>query len=310
MKNHMQILLAILLGIVLPQMCLKMIYPNHVKSKPDSEFETMTTIQLLDEDRIHTLPVEDYVIGVLLAEIPPHFELEAIKAQAVAARTFALYHASVASKHGDADVCSSSSCCQGYISVNEYLEKGPNNAVQTMTKAVQATQGLVATYQNLLIQATYFSSSGGRTEDAVAVWGNDVPYLQSVGSPGEDASNHNFYQQTMDIDEFCQKLGISENWVDIGAVQYTDGGGIDVIEINGMAFKGTEVRSKLGLRSTVFAILQVGSSINILTRGFGHRVGLSQYGADAMAAAGCDYEQILKHYYTGVEIQEYMSAKN
>ena len=92
MKNHMQILLAILLGIVLPQMCLKMIYPNHVKSKPDSEFETMTTIQLLDEDRIHTLPVEDYVIGVLLAEIPPHFELEAIKAQAVAARTFALYH--------------------------------------------------------------------------------------------------------------------------------------------------------------------------------------------------------------------------
>ena len=157
-----------------------------------------------------------------------------------------------------------------------------------------------------LIDATYFSCSGGRTEDAVAVWGTDIPYLQTVESPGEEEAA--VYTDLVEFtpEEFMARLGVSlpgvpSSW--FGSVQYTQGGGVKTILICGQEYEGTDLRMQLGLRSTAFTIEVRDSRIYISTRGFGHRVGMSQYGADAMGRAGAHYQEIIAHYYQGVHVE-------
>ncbi len=267
------------------------------------------SVRLLMEDgSISILSMNEYLTGVLLAEMPMDFHMEALKAQAVAARTFALKQ----NKHDGADVCGQANCCQAYISVKEYTNAmGREENVAKAQKAVTDTAGKVITYQNDLIDAAYFSCSGGRTEDALAVWGSDVPYLQAVDSPGEESAVYYTYTVNISKEEFCQRLGLdSSQRVAIENIHYTDGGSVDSIVINGVLLTGMQMRSKLGLRSTAFSITAIGDSVTITTRGYGHRVGMSQYGANAMAAAGCDYAAILTHYYTGTEVCDYVGTEN
>ena len=174
--------------------------------------------------------------------------------------------------------------------------------------AVSATTGQVVTYKNQLIEATYFSCSGGRTEDAVAVWGTDVPYLQAVDSPGEEKATH--YADTVHFTgtEFARLLGLQlkgnpTTW--LGAVTYTDGGGVATMTIGGTVFKGTELRQKLGLSSTAFSLEVVADVVKIVTKGFGHRVGMSQYGAEAMAVGGSSYQEILAYDYPGTRLTDH-----
>ena len=186
---------------------------------------------------------------------------------------------------------------------------GENEIVDKFSKAVSATTGEVLVYQGELIEATYFSCSGGKTEDAVAVWGTEVPYLQSVDSPGEEnAARFSDYIQ-MSAAEFASRLKISINgapsgW--LGKVTYTAGGGVDTMMIAGEVFSGVELREELGLNSTMFSILAAGDTMHIYTKGFGHRVGMSQYGADAMAVSGSNYVEILEHYYPGTTLTRYL----
>jgi stage II sporulation protein D len=164
------------------------------------------------------------------------------------------------------------------------------------------------TYEGQLIDATYFSCSGGATEAAVAVWGADVPYLQSTLSPGEEEANHYEETVTMEVEKFCVLLGLPVSTAPgelLGQVTYTEGGGVDTMRIGGKLFTGVQLRSALGLRSTAIEISVVGTTVHITTRGFGHRVGMSQYGARAMALKGADYEDILKHYYRDIAIIPY-----
>ena len=199
-----------------------------------------------------------------------------------------------------------SGCCQGFRSPEEYRDMGGKTAsVEKVRSAVEATDGLVLHYGDALIDATYFSCSGGSTEDAVAVWGQDVPYLQAVESPGEEDAPRFTDSVSFGASEFAEKLGLSSSgdpadW--FGAVTYTAGGGVDTMVIRGKTFTGTQLRSRLGLRSTAFEISVSGKSITVTTRGFGHRVGMSQYGAQAMAEDGSGFEEILAHYYTGTEL--------
>ena len=177
--------------------------------------------------------------------------------------------------------------------------------MEKVRASVADTEGLVLRYDGALIDATYFSCSGGTTEDAVAVWGQDVPYLQSVLSPGEEEAPRFSDSVTFSPGDFAGKLGLSADgdpggW--FGAVTYTDGGGVDTMVIRGKTFSGTQLRSKLGLRSTAFEIKVSGNTITVTTRGFGHRVGMSQCGAQAMAKTGSSYADILVHYYTGAEL--------
>lgn len=255
------------------------------------------------------MEMNEYLTCVVLCEMPASFEPEALKAQAVVARTYALRRQKIGSKHENADICMDPSCCQGYISISEYLGSGGQaDDVEKVRKATSETNGEVLLYDGELIEATYFSCSGGLTEDASAVWGSDIPYLQSTKSPGEEKATYFTDTVQYSTKEFADRLGrtLSETpaaWVE--EVTYTSGGGIDNMRICGVDYPGTELRKLLGLRSTSFLFSIVGDTITITTKGYGHRVGMSQYGADAMAVQGSSYEQILKHYYQGVELSRY-----
>ncbi len=314
--------IAILMGIVLPSLVfflaekllpMKTITPNQqiAATEPTSLSDSAdSTIPVLQSDgSVTEMKLEEYLVGVILGEMPLSFDTEAIKAQAVVARTYALRRFTISPKHDGGAVCVNSSCCQSFCSPEQYIAKGGNAAsLNKAISAVSATRGQVVTYQGALIEATYFSCSGGRTEDALAVWGSDIPYLQAVDSPGEENASH--YSDSVSITgkEFARLLdlplsGDPANW--LGAVTYTDGGGVDTMIIGGIPFKGTELRQKLDIYSTAFTITPRGDSVYIVTKGFGHRVGMSQYGAEAMAAAGSDYRAILSHYYPDTILTNY-----
>ena len=278
------------------------ISPTQIIGTVDAQ--TMLTVKN-QAGNLQQMSLREYLVGVVLAEMPADFEEEALKAQAVVARTYTQKRME-GDKHGEAAVCMDSGCCQGYRSAEDYLgEGGTQRSVDKVRRAVEATDALVLEYDGRLIDATYFSCSGGSTEDAVAVWGQDVPYLQAVDSPGEEDAPRYSDSVTFTSAELAEKLGFSDDgkpgaW--FGDVTHTDGGGVETLTIRGKEFSGTELRSKLGLRSTAFEVTVSGKKIVITTRGFGHRVGMSQYGAQAMAEAGSGFEEILAHYYVGTEL--------
>lgn len=280
-----------------------------VQTEPETK-KTLLPV-LLDDNTVAKLELDTYVLRVLLSEIPAEFENEALKAQAVVARTYALRRLENGYKHENAAVCTNSACCQGYCTEQAYIDAGNSKKeLKKMKNAVKATASKVITYNGELVEATYFSCSGGRTEDAQAVWGSEIPYLQSVESTGEEKATYFTDTITMKTDVFAKKIdvttiGPSQDW--IGQISYTDGGGVDMISICGRSYTGTEIRNLLGLRSTAFAITIIGDTVTITTKGFGHRVGMSQYGADAMAVQGSSYQEILKHYYKGITLSEYAS---
>lgn len=260
---------------------------------------------LMEDGTVFSLPMEEYVCSVVLGEMPAEFESEALKAQAVVARTYA-YKSQLTAKHVDADVCTDPGCCQAYRSLDAFAANDASSALlQKVKDAVSETERQVLVYNSQLIDATYYSCSGGRTEDAVAVWGTDVPYLQAVDSPGEEMAAHYTDTVSFSVSEFVEALdaelsGNPENW--LGEVTYTNGGGVATMMIGGKMYSGLELRNLLALRSTAFVMTAVGDTIIITTKGFGHRVGMSQYGAEAMAVRGSKYEDILSHYYPGTEI--------
>jgi stage II sporulation protein D len=175
--------------------------------------------------------------------------------------------------------------------------------VEAAWEAVSATSGYVLTYEGKPIEATYFSCSGGSTEDAVAVWGADFPYLRAVESPGEEAAAHHRDMLAFSRWELEKKLGVTLTGQWLGKITYTACGGVDAICIGGKTFTGKEIRTLLNLRSTAFSIKTEGEEIVIITKGYGHRVGMSQYGADAMARGGSSFAEILAYYYPGTSLE-------
>ena len=317
---HKEMLLAAFLGLVLPWLLVNTVLsmeekretepasegriPEETETAPESE---PLLIGFRDGDgNVTEMEMDVYLTGVLLAELPASFEREAKMAQAVAARTFALKAAVTGGKHGDGSVCGSSYCCQAYITPEDYRAAGGTEAaIAQARQAALDTSGLVLCYEGGLIEATYFSCSGGSTEDAVAVWGADYPYLRAVDSPGEEAAPRYSDTVTFTPEEFEAALGTNlngspEDW--FGFTTYTSGGGVNTMRIGSKDYKGTDLRRLLGLRSTAFTVTADGGGVTITTRGFGHRVGMSQYGADAMAASGKGFEEILNYYYGGTEL--------
>lgn len=261
------------------------------------------------DGQVEMMELEAYIRGVVLAEMPASFEEEALKAQAVAARTYVLRHQTRRDKHTEGAVCTRSSCCQAYLTDADYLSKRGNQADwEKINGAVKDTAGLVLTYGGILADTTYFACSGGRTEDAAAVWGAEIPYLQAVDSPGEEQAKA--YEQTVfftgnRIMELLDRdlIGNPKDW--LGKVTYTDGDGVATIVIGGITYKGTQLRKLLGLNSTAFTVRAEEDGLSFTTRGKGHRVGMSQYGADAMAVLGSSFRDILAHYYPGTVIDKW-----
>lgn len=280
--------------------------------RKELEYDDTYMVQVLTDTGTTAMQLDEYLTGVVAAEMPASFELEALKAQATAARTFTLKQ--IKSGKHDGAICTDSACCQAYLDEAARAARFGDEAGQWEPKvrqAVEQTDGMVITYDGALIDAVYFSCSGGQTEDAAAVWGNVRPYLVSVQSPGEQDAPHDTDVTAVPLDTFCQTLQSAAPDVDLsgnpvswfGAETQTAGGGVDAMEIGGVEFAGTQLRQLFSLRSTQFTVAVTDDAIEFETHGYGHRVGMSQYGADAMAQAGADFQQILTHYYTGTEIK-------
>ena len=313
-----QVLLAFLCGVALP-LVLMGLTGKGAYAPAESESDGLTAAKggswdgetrimvLTDSGNVRQMPMGEYLAGVVLAEMPADFQEEALKAQAVVARTYTCKRMEH-NKHGAAAVCTNSACCQGYRDAEDYVSSGGRqDSVDKIRSAVARTDGQVLVYGGELIDATYFSCSGGQTEDAVAVWGQDVPYLQSVESPGEEDAPRYSDRIRYTPENFKLLTGVSgvgsvESW--FGPVTYTDGGGVETIRICGEIFTGTELRGILGLRSTMFTVSVAEGMIVFETKGFGHRVGMSQYGAQAMAEDGSGYQEILAHYYIGTLLKD------
>lgn len=246
------------------------------------------------------MELEEYLIGVVAAEMPASFNIEALKAQSIAARTYAVKRI----KSGL--VLTDTVSTQSYKDVNQ-LKNLWGNSFNTyynkIKNAVDATKGLVMTYNGEYIDAVYHSTSNGFTESSLNVWGNDIPYLQTVSSSWDLSATSYSREVSKDFVLINGILGIDLNENnEITILEKDESNRVGSISIGGKVFTGIEIRTLLGLRSTDFDVEVGDGKLIFKTRGFGHGVGMSQYGAQGMAKEGYNYEQILKHYYQGVNI--------
>ena len=264
--------------------------------------ETNKVVKVNKDSNIYEMNIEEYLIGVVGCEMPALFEEEALKAGTVAARTYLLNKL----ENNENYIISSTTNDQCYSDENELKEKWGDNYSKyrsKIEKAVNETKGEYMTYNGEIIKAFYFSTSNGKTENVQNVFGEKLDYLVSVDSNYD--KNTTQFNKNIEItkSDFLKKLNLSESKeIKITNITKNETNRIDEITINDHKFKGTEIRALLNLRSTDFEITINEDKIKITTKGYGHGVGMSQYGANELAKIGYNYEEILKHYYTGIEL--------
>lgn len=264
-------------------------------------------VKRLATNEIQIFPLEEYIVGVLAGEMPVYFELEALKAQAVASRSYVLKRLEY-NKDSEYDVVDSV-LNQVYLDDNYLKEAWGKDYVVNINKlrtAVNETIDEYLEYDGEIIDALFFSTSNGYTEDASIVFNLELPYLKSVESKWDAQTSSVFNsKKTISLQEFYEKLGLEyKSELSFNVLERSDTNRIIKLEINGNMLNATDVYNKLGLRSTDFNLTQVGTNVVIDTKGYGHGVGMSQYGALGMAKEGYNYMQILEYYYSGAEIKK------
>ena len=290
-----------------------------VNEKEVYDYKNYGTIKLLHEatNEVEEVDLDTYLCNVVSAEMPVDFELEALKAQAIVARTYTIYKIQN-KKHENADVCDNSSCCQAWISKEDRLDRWDEDKRQSnwekIEKCVNETKGKIITYEGKPINAFFHSNSGGTTELPVNVWGggSQYPYLQIVETAGEDGYTQYQSEVVLSQDELIEKLKTKyqditidfNNNEDLKILEYTDSGRVKTVKFGNHEISGTEVRTLFELKSTNFEIIKEDKNIKFTVKGYGHGVGMSQTGADSLAKQGKNYEEIIKHFYVGVEISE------
>ncbi|NLT94379.1 MAG: stage II sporulation protein D [Clostridia bacterium] len=316
------IIFMVFIVIIIPLLTISFLEKNYTKV----EIEKMgKTINVFDyqTNKLMTLDLEEYIVGVVAAEMPAVFDIEALKAQAVAARTYAYKRLlepdpTIRQYHPLADVITNPAICQAWAGDDELKEKwGRLNYIKYKKKiveAVEATKGQILLFEDKPIDPVYHASCGGlRTEDSGDVWKYSFPYLKSVPCSGHE-DKHIRDTKTIPLRNIDVALGSDleaipaaklqgagiNNYIKV--VEKTKGGRIKTLNVNGKKFSGNEVRTKLGLKSTWFTWQIDNDKITFITRGYGHGVGMCQYGADGFAKQGKKYDDILKHYYQGVSI--------
>ena len=271
------------------------------EEQPSTKEENKTYVTVYRTNgTVINLELEEYVIGVVGAEMPASFSEQALMAQAIIARTYALKAKQTGKKLTD------TVSTQSYIDIDQMKNKWGNSFNTYYNKiknAVENTNGEYLSYNGNYIEALYHSTNNGKTESSLDVFGNYYPYLISVSSEYDKNASSYLRTISMPLDTISNKLGLSlNNDSVISILSYTDGGNIKEININGNNFSGKKVRELLGLRSADFDISISDNNANITTRGYGHGVGMSQYGANGMANAGYSYKDILSHYYPGTTL--------
>ncbi len=282
--------------------------------KPMRESKKIIKVYDSKNDKLFDTQLDEYIVGVVAAEMPASFHSEALKAQSVCARTYALRKVnSGLPEHNGADVCTDFSHCQAYYDDETMKEKWGKDYFENLNKirkCVFDTSGEVITYNDEYAISVFHSCSNGKTENAKDVWGGHYPYLVSVDSIG-DFENKNYSSAcVVPQNEFIDKINtIAENKISSGHMPYigdfimTDGGNVGSVTIGDNSFSGIDIRKLFSLKSTSFTIETKDNDIVFTVHGNGHGVGLSQYGSNAMAQTGSAYDAILEHYYQGVKLQ-------
>lgn len=281
-------------------------------------YQKYGTIRLLHQEtgEVEEVALDTYLCHVVSAEMPVDYELEALKAQAVVARTYTIYKVQN-KKHDNADICDDSKCCQAWVSKETRFSRWEEGKQESnwakIEQCVKETAGKVITYEGKPINAFFHANSGGTTELPVNVWGGTgLPYLQVVETAGEEGYTQYQSEVSLTQEELLEKLKTKyediqidfTNPEEIKVLEYTDSGRVKTIKFGNHELSGVETRTLLGLRSTNFEVLQENNTIKFSVKGYGHGVGMSQTGADSLAKQGKNYEEIIKHFYVGVEIQE------
>ncbi len=282
------------------------------------DYGEYSTIKLLHTatGEVEELYLDEYLYGVVSSEMPATFEMEALKAQAVVARTYTIYQIRNGKKHENADMCDSSYNCQAWISKEDRFarwEEGKQEEYwNKIVEAVNSTKGKVILYNGEPINALFHSNSGGKTELSINVWGGNFPYFQTVETSGEE--NYSSYSSEVIVskDELIQKMleKYSEFQIDFSAenpiqvIERTASNRISKIKIGNIEITGVDARNIFGLKSANFNCEISGDNVKFSVLGYGHGVGFSQCGGDALAKIGKNYQEIIKFYYKDVEISE------
>lgn len=305
-----KILCLILVIVSIPSLVINFFYTYDVKdilsgfilNKKDVKIRVLKS-----DNKVECINLEDYLVGVVSGEVPVYFENEALKAQAVAARTYALKQIEN-NKEKEYDVTDTVSS-QVYKTEEDLKNRWGSDYEKNIEKiknAVKSTEGEYVSYNNDPIYAFFFSTSNGYTEDNKNVFGQDLPYLKTVDSSFDEKETSNFIvTKEYSLNDFYNKLNIpySES-LTITDEEKSNAGRVLNLKINGNLMNGRDFQSKLKLRSTDFTVEKTGDKVTITTKGFGHGVGMSQYGANALAKQNKTYEEILKYYYTGTNLQK------
>ena len=288
-----------------------------ISNNNEYNYQKYGTIKLLHKStgEVEEVPIDTYLYNVVSAEMPADYELEALKAQAVVARTYTIYKAQNP-KHENADICDDSTCCQAWVSKEKRFERWEEQKResnwQKIVTAVKETAGKIVTYNGEPINAFFHANSGGTTELPVNVWGGSgLPYLQVVETAGEEGYTQYSSEVILNKEELIEKLKAKytdiqidfNNNDDIKISDYTDGNRVKTVKFGNHEISGVETRTILGLKSTNFEITKENDNIKFSVKGYGHGVGMSQTGADTMAKQGSNYEDIIKHFYKDVEIK-------
>lgn len=287
--------------------------------KPTYDYKKYSKIKVLhtSTNKVEESNLDEYLYGVVSAEMPASFEIEALKAQAVVARTYTLYKITTNNKkHDTANICDSPACCQAWISKSARLAKWDvadrNQYWNKIVDAVDSTQGKIITYNGEPINAFFHANSGGATEIPVNVWGGtEYPYLQTVTTAGEDAYSQYNSKLTISKKDFENKIkkehsNFKINFKEkdcIKVEEYTNGNRVKTIKIGNLKLSGVEIRNIFELRSANFKVTIEKDDIKFEVLGYGHGVGMSQTGADSLAKTGKNYEEIIKHYYSNIKIE-------
>ena len=323
------VVVVVLIPLVILTSCDINILPrNRVEERAIIESDLSIKIYNYETKQTMELYLEDYLLNVVASEMPAAFEIEALKAQAVAARTYAIWRYMNHSKQGghpehpSAVLCTSHTHCQEWLSTEELLkrhgQKWFDQYWSKIEEAVNSTTGVVMTYNMNPIEPLYHSTSGGATENSEDVFATAKPYLRSVSSPYEQGSPVLVDNKAITVKEFINRLKREKSSIKISErnlasqikiIQRTQGGSIKEIQIGDQTFTGSQIRRMFDLRSADFNIDINGSSAEFTTRGYGHGVGMSQWGANGMAKQGSDFEEILSHYYQGITLSKIKSYK-
>lgn len=282
------------------------------------DYKNFGTIKLLHKEtgEVEEVDLDEYLCNVVSAEMPATYEIEALKAQSIVARTYTIYTINN-KKHENADICDDSTCCQAWISKEDRLAKWDETTRESNWKKIEQcvneTKGKIITYNNEPINALFHANSGGTTELPVNVWGGgNLEYLQVVETAGEDEYSQYSSEVELTQEELIEKIKQQyqdiqidfNNVEDIKILEYTDSGRVKTIKFGNHELSGVETRTILGLKSTNFEVTQEDGKIKFSVKGYGHGVGMSQTGANTMAKQGSGYEEIIKHFYVGVEIKD------